>query len=108
MPCVPSHVEKLTNHIAKPTTDPASSSATWQNTFGSDPNRTSRSFASVATTASGSRSYVASSLMSCRTTGTSSRRARRTELMLVPCSARLGLLGLPEDLVDLGDLLQQL
>src|SRR3954451_3806130 len=110
MPCRPSQVEKLTNHTAKPTTSP-SSSATRHDAFGDSPNRAERTSSSVATTASGSRSYVASSRTSETMTGTSSTVASR--INGVPVVVQLewpssGLLRLPEDLVDLGDLLQQL
>src|SRR4051794_17330860 len=86
MPWAPSQVEKLTKYTAKPTTSPcASSTATRQCTRGDGPNSAVRKDSSVATTASGSRSYDASSRTSARTTGTSSGVAARIKEEPQPC-----------------------
>ena len=77
IPWRPVHVENVTNQTATPTTAPSPASARWAKTLGSGPNRAVVSIASVVSTASGSRSYRASSSMRWRIVGTSSGRAGR-------------------------------
>src|SRR5476649_624408 len=111
MPWRPTHVEKLRNHNAKPAmTGPSSpgcsairpnNAARWSNSAAWRP-------ACVATTASGSRSYAASSRINAKIVGTSSGRAGRITLGPPSCPWLLRLLGRPEDGVDLGDLVEEL